>query len=59
MLVFIEVSLENLHDTRGAVYAVQSLWDYVIHGGGLLPCLCFVGSLVLAVYFIITVRRML
>jgi hypothetical protein len=58
MLVFIEVSLENLHDTRGAVYAVQSLWEYIIWGGGALPALCFVGSLTLAIWLIITIKNM-
>jgi len=58
MLAFFEIALENLSDTRGPVYAVQSLWQYIIWGGGALPALCFVGSLTLAVYFIITVRRL-
>ena len=58
MLTFIQISLENLSDTRGPVYAVQSLWEYIVWGGGALPALCFVGSLALAVYFIITVRRL-
>jgi hypothetical protein len=59
MLTFVEISLENLHDTRGLVFAVQSLLDYILHGGGLLPCLCFVGSLVLAIWFIFLVKERL
>ena len=59
MLTFLEISLENLRDTRGPVYALSSLLDYIIHGGGLLPCLCLIASCVLAVWFIFYVRRWL